>query len=252
VPRAAVVGDQLLSGGTRHASSLGSGGEPALPIVRYARSGDVEVAYHALGEGPPDKWLRDWAGRLQLDAGTPGDAERFMRMAFEIDVRDVVPSVKVPTLVIHRTGDRLSHAENGRFLAANIEGARYLELPGDDHLLWVGERADEIPGEIQELLTGARDAPALERVLATVLFTDIVGSTERAAQLGDREWADLLRMHHATVRQELARFSGRELDTAGDGFLASFGGPASSELVDGKLGGIAVHIGAGRRRGRPG
>jgi class 3 adenylate cyclase len=218
-----------------------------------------------------DPWLREWAGRLQVEAGTPGDAERFMRMAFEIDVRDVVPAVQVPTLVIHRTGDRLSHVENGRFLAANIPGARYLELPGDDHVLWVGERADEIPGEIQEFLTGARDAPAPERVLATVLFTDIVGSTERAAELGDRDWADLLRTHHATVRQELARFSGRELDTAGDGFLASFDGPARAircglaavgslgaagipiragvhtgecEVVDGKLGGIAVHIGA--------
>ena len=218
-----------------------------------------------------DPWLREWAGRLQLEAGTPGDAERFMRMAFEIDVRDVVPAVKVPTLVVHRTGDRVCNVENGRFLAANIPGARYLELPGDDHAVWVGEHADEIPGEIQELLTGARDAPAPERVLATVLFTDIVGSTERAARLGDREWADLLRTHHATVRQELARFSGRELDTAGDGFLASFDGPARAircglaavdalgaagvpiragvhtgecEVVDGKLGGIAVHVGA--------
>jgi class 3 adenylate cyclase len=194
-----------------------------------------------------------------------------MRMAFEIDVRDVVPAVNVPTLVVHRTGDRICNVENGRFLAANIPGARYLELPGDDHVVWVGERGDEIPGEIQELLTGARDAPAPERVLATGLFTDIVGSTERAAQLGDREWADLLRRHHATVRRELARFSGRELDTAGDGFLASFDGPARAircalsavdalgaagvpiragvhtgecEVLDGKLGGIAVHIGA--------
>jgi class 3 adenylate cyclase len=218
-----------------------------------------------------DPWLREWAGRLQVEAGTPGDAERFMRMAFEIDVRDVVPAVQVPTLVIHRAGDRMTNVENGRYLAANILGARYLELPGDDHVLWVGERADEIPGEIQEFLTGARDAPAPERVLATVLFTDIVGSTERAAALGDRGWADLLRTHHATVRRELERFSGRELDTAGDGFLASFDGPARAircglaavdalgaaglpiragihtgecEVVDGKLGGIAVHIGA--------
>jgi class 3 adenylate cyclase len=218
-----------------------------------------------------DPWLRDWAGRLQLESGTPGDAERFMRMAFEIDVRDVVPAVNVPTLVMHRTGDRLSHVENGRFLAANIPGARYVELPGDDHVLFAGERADEIPGEIQEFLTGARDAPAPERVLATVLFTDIVGSTERAAALGDRGWADLLRTHHATVRRELERFRGRELDTAGDGFLASFDGPARAircglaavdalaaaglpiragvhtgecEVIDGKLGGIAVHIGA--------
>jgi class 3 adenylate cyclase len=173
-----------------------------------------------------DPWLRDWAGRLQLESGTPGDAERFMRMAFEIDVRDVVPAVNVPTLVVHRTGDRVCHVENGRFLAANIPGARYLELPGDDHVLWVGERADEIPGEIQELLTGARDAPAPERVLATVLFTDIVGSTERAAQLGDAEWHRVLERHDDLVRRELGRWRGREVKHLGDGFFASFEGPA--------------------------
>jgi class 3 adenylate cyclase len=209
-------------------------------------------------------------GRLQVSSMTPRTAEKFMRMAFEIDVRSVVPTLSVPTLVIHRTGDPVCHVENGRYLAKYIPGARYLELDGSDHVPW-GAGSEEIVAEIQELVTGAREAPEPDRVLATVLFTDIVGSTARAAALGDRRWKDLLEAHHGAVRRELERFRGRELDTAGDGFLASFDGPARAvrcgqaaveavrqlglevragvhtgecEVIGSKLGGIAVHIGA--------
>ena len=171
-----------------------------------------------------DEELRAWLGRLQVQSATPTDAIAYMRMAFDIDVRHVVPTIKIPTLIVHRTGDRVCHVENARFLARHIEGARYVELPGEDHTIWAG--GDEIVDEIQEFLTGVREPAEPDRVLATVLFTDIVGSTERARELGDRRWRDLVDEHHATVRRELERFRGREVDTAGDGFFATFDGPA--------------------------
>jgi class 3 adenylate cyclase len=192
-----------------------------------------------------------------------------MRMAFEIDVRHVVPAINVPTLVLHAVGDRVCHVENARFLARTIPGARYVELPGEDHVPWF--EPDATLAEIREFLTGRREARSPDRVLATVLFTDLVRSTERAAELGDRRWRDLLEQHHATIRRELDRYDGRELDTAGDGFFATFDGPARGircagaivdavrplglevraglhtgevEVVDGKVAGIAVNIGA--------
>jgi len=191
-------------------------------------------------------------------------------MAFEIDVRDVVSAIRVPTLIVHSTGDRICHVEAARFLARTIPGARYVELESEDHVPW-GENADEILAEIREFLTGVREAPDPDRVLATVLFTDIVGSTERARALGDRGWRDLLDRHHDVVRHELVRFGGREIDTAGDGFLAAFDGPARAircacavvagvralglevragvntgecEVIGEKLAGAAVHVGA--------
>jgi class 3 adenylate cyclase len=172
-----------------------------------------------------DEKLRAMLGRLQVQSATPSDASAFMRMAFDIDIRDIVPSVNVPTLVIHRTGDRVCHVENGRFLARHIAGAKYVELPGDDHSIWT-EQSDEIVSEIREFLTGVREPEVPDRVVATVLFTDIARSTERARELGDRAWRDLLDEHHAVVRRELERFRGREIDTAGDGFFATFDGPA--------------------------
>jgi len=217
-----------------------------------------------------DEKLRAMLGRLQVQSATPTDAIAFMRMAFEIDVRDIVPSVNVPTLVVHRTGDRVCHVENGRFLARHIAGAKYVEIPGEDHSIWT-ERSDEIVSEIREFLTGVREPEEPDRVVATVLFTDIVRSTERARELGDRAWRDLLDEHHALVRRELERFRGREVDTAGDGFFATFDGPARAirsgkaivesvrslglevraglhtgevELADGAVRGIAVHTGA--------
>jgi class 3 adenylate cyclase len=142
-----------------------------------------------------------------------------------IDVRSVLPTIQVPTLVLHRTGDHDVKLAEGRYLAERIPGARFVELPGDDHAIAAGD-VDGLADEIEEFLTGTRPVPELDRVLATVLFTDIVGSTERAVELGDRRWRDLLGEHDATVRRELDRFRGREVDTAGDGFLATFDGPA--------------------------
>lgn len=216
-----------------------------------------------------DEAFRNWFGRLQMQSATPNDAVAFMRMAFEIDVRHVAPSVKVPTLILHRTEDPVCHVENARWLARAIEGSRYLELPGNDHVPWADQ--DEILAETQEFLTGVREPAEPDRVLATVLFTDIVGSTEHAQALGDRSWRDLLERHHAVVRNELTRFRGREIDTAGDGFFAAFDGPARAircalairgaaselglelraglhtgecELLGDKIAGIAVHTGA--------
>jgi pimeloyl-ACP methyl ester carboxylesterase len=221
-------------------------------------------------DDPDPEGTRRWFGKLQTASMTPGDATAFQRMAFDIDVRDVVPAVHVPTLIVHRTDDTICHVENARFLAAQIPSARYVELRGATHVPWA-EGRDEILDEIREFLTGVREAPEPDRVLATVLFTDIVGSTERATELGDRRWRELLVAHHAAVRRQLERYRGREIDTAGDGFLASFDGPARAircaeaaieavnglgldiragvhtgecEIAGDKLAGIAVHIGA--------
>jgi pimeloyl-ACP methyl ester carboxylesterase len=163
--------------------------------------------------------------RLMRRSASPGAATALLRMNTQIDVREVLPAISVPTLVIHRTDDRDSNIEEGRWLAAQIPGARFVELSGQDHLPWVGD-ADSVLDEIEEFLTGIRRGPSPERVLTTVLFTDVVGSTERAAALGDRAWRELLDEHNQLVRRELDRFRGREVDTAGDGFLATFDGPA--------------------------
>ena len=187
-----------------------------------------------------------------------------------IDVRQVLPTVSVPALVIHRTGDLDVNVEEGRWIATQIPGARFAELPGADHLPWVGDQGSVLD-EVQEFLTGVRPIPNIDRVLVTVLFTDIVRSTELVARLGDRAWQDLLARHHAVVRKEFARFRGHEVNSAGDGFFATFDGPARAircamsignevrelgieiraglhtgeiELSDEVVGGIAVHIGA--------
>jgi class 3 adenylate cyclase len=187
-----------------------------------------------------------------------------------IDVRPLLPAVRVPTLVVHRAGDLAVKAGCGRHLADSIPGAKYVELAGEDHLPWVGD-ADAVLGEIEEFLTGVRSGPEPDRVLATVLFTDIVGSTERAASMGDRAWTELLAAHHHAIREQLAHFGGREVGTSGDGFLATFDGPARAircaqacvaavrglgleiraglhtgevELAGSDVRGLAVHIGA--------
>jgi pimeloyl-ACP methyl ester carboxylesterase len=217
-----------------------------------------------------DESFRRWWGRLERLAYGPGNALAYLRMMVQIDVRPILPTIRVPTLILQRRDDVYRDPGNARYIAAHIPGARLVELAGVDHLPYVGD-ADAIVDEVQEFVTGVRPAPESDRVLATVLFTDIVGSTERASTLGDRGWKDLLERHHSAVRRELERFRGQEVDTTGDGFLATFDGPARAvrcaqaiiesmqpigvqvragvhtgevELIGDRVGGIAVHIGA--------
>jgi class 3 adenylate cyclase len=208
-----------------------------------------------------DPTFQSWWGKGERHGASPAAASALMRMNSQIDISGILPTIRVPTLVIHRANDATINVEGGRFLAEHIPGARYIELPGTDHIPFVGDSADEIADAIEEFLTGSRAPVPVDRVLATVLFTDIVGSTEKAAALGDRRWRDLLANHHATIRRNVARFRGREIDTAGDGFLATFDGPADEirplgidvraglhtgecETNGDDLRGIAVHIGA--------
>jgi class 3 adenylate cyclase len=198
-----------------------------------------------------DERLRELWGRLQVQSASPHDAVAFMRMAFEIDVRNVVPTITTPTLVLHRVGDLICHVENGRWLASHLPNAKYVELPGENHIAFID--GDDILDELREFLTGVREPEEPERVLATVLFTDIVGSTERARELGDRRWRELVDRHHDLVRNELVRFRGHEVDTAGDGFFATFDGPARAvrcarSIVD-DVHGIGLDIRAGLHTG---
>jgi class 3 adenylate cyclase len=170
-----------------------------------------------------DPALKQWWGRFERLGGSPAAVIAVVRMISQIDISDILPSVRVPTLVIHCTKDTLIGIEHGRFLAEHIPGAILLELPGDDHLFFVHE---QIVGAIEEFLTGSISAAEGQRVLATVLFTDIVGSTARAEQLGDQRWRNLLEAHHTAVRRQLTRFRGNEVRSLGDGFLATFDGPA--------------------------
>ena len=186
--------------------------------------GEVDLSFYApsrRGDAEFDRWLRGWL----RNGASPRAAAALLRMNSRIDVRGVLPTVSVPTLMLHRTGDRDVNIEEGRYIAGRIPGARFVELPGDEHVIAAGD-VDRLADEIEEFLTGQRPAPEPDRVLTTVLFTDIVGSTDRAVELGDREWSDLLERHHELVRSELERYRGREVDTAGDGFLATFDGPA--------------------------
>jgi pimeloyl-ACP methyl ester carboxylesterase len=171
-----------------------------------------------------DEAFRERLATYFRRSASPGAAAALLRMNTEIDVRAVLPTIRVPTLVLHRSGDRDASVEEGRWIASQIPGARFVELPGEDHLPWVGD-VDTLLDEIEEFLTGVRPAPNPDRMLLTLLFTDIVGSTRRAAEVGDRRWRELLDAHHAAVRGELERFRGREVDTAGDGFFATFDGP---------------------------
>lgn len=218
-----------------------------------------------------DPAFQNWWGRFERLGASPAAAIALMRMNSQIDITDIVSTIRVPTLVIHRTNDVTINVEGGRFLAEHIPGARYVEVPGTDHIPFVGDNAAEIADLIEEFLTGSKAAVSADRVLATVLFTDIVGSTELAARVGDRRWRDTLDGYYAAARRELTRFRGREIDTAGDGFFAAFDGPARAircaratseavrelgieirvgvhtgecEVIGEKIGGIAVHIGA--------
>jgi pimeloyl-ACP methyl ester carboxylesterase len=212
----------------------------------------------------------EFNARMERASASPAMVRQIFEMFLDIDVRDILPSVHVPTLVLHRRNDRVVNRRAGQDLAQRIPGARFVELEGIDHLPWAGD-ADAVLGEIEEFLTGTRTLPEPDRVLATVMFTDIVGSTERAAELGDARWRSLLAAHQDSVRREVARFRGRHVKTLGDGCLATFDGPARSircgaaiaeaaradglevriglhtgevEVMGDDVGGIAVHIAA--------
>jgi len=251
----------------------------ATPVEALAQSGAELISPHwgegaMIDVGAPSQWdnpeARTFFGRFERGSASPGMIGSLVRMFFDIDVRHVLPSVHVPVLVLHRERDRLVNVRNGRWLADHLPNARFVELPGDDHIPWY-ENVERTLGEIQEFLTGARNQPEPERKLATVLFTDIADSTRIASELGDQQWRSVLERHQQAVRDALAGFEGREVKSTGDGFLATFDGPgraircareivASSEplgirvraglhtgeceVMGEDIGGIAVHTAA--------
>jgi pimeloyl-ACP methyl ester carboxylesterase len=242
--------------------------ERAWGTEEYARE---QLRAWAAPSHASDERLVGWLASYLRRAASPGAAIALERMNLEIDVTAALGTVHVPTLVLARSGDLDFHVDDVRRVAEAIRGARFVEFPGDDHFFWLGDQ-ESLLNEIGRFMAEFRDQEAeLERFLATVLFTDIVGSTERATELGDRSWKELLETHHARVRGQLARYRGREIGTMGDGFLATFDGPARAircaraiadsvrdlglevrvglhtgecELIGEEIGGIAVHIGA--------
>jgi class 3 adenylate cyclase/pimeloyl-ACP methyl ester carboxylesterase len=192
--------------------------------------------------------FRQWWATFLRYAGSPGATTAVPRMAQEIDVRHVLPVITSPTLILHRTADRLARVEQARYMAERIAGAKLVESPGNDHLYFVGD-ADAIIDEIQEFLTGMRGIVQANRVLATVLFVDMVGSTERAAAVGDARWRDLLATYHAQVSKEVVRFGGRLIDTSGDGAFAIFDGPARAVRCAAAVRGVLTNQGLTVRSG---
>jgi len=217
-----------------------------------------------------DEGFRRWYATLMRQGASPRAVLLLGEMTRNVDVRDLLPTLDLPALVMHRAGDEVCEVAHGRHLAEQIRGARWVELPGEDFVLWAGD-TDAIADEVEEFLTGRRVGPEPTRVVVTVMFTDVVGSTARADAIGDRAWADLVQEHGARVRKEVERFGGREIDDAGDGLFAAFDAATSAircaqavrtavaelgielriglhtgecELVGDKLRGIGVHIGA--------
>ncbi|HEX6582278.1 MAG TPA: alpha/beta fold hydrolase [Thermoleophilaceae bacterium] len=230
--------------------------------------GEGRVAGSVAPSRQGDPTFMEWAGRLERLAASPTSIRRIFDLIGRIDVRDVLPSIRVPTLVMHRAEDSFLKVEHSRYIASKVPGARYVELEGGDNMFSLGD-SDGLLGEIEEFLTGTRHEREPDRMLATVMFTDIVDSTQRAAEMGDRGWRFLLERHDALFRQALDRHRGREVKRTGDGFLATFDGPARAircaasvaeamgslglevraglhtgelEVMDGDLGGLAVHI----------
>jgi len=189
----------------------------------YGTGGFLEVTAPTLAA---DVRFRRWQGRLERLAMPPGASATMYRWVLEGDVRSVLPSIRVPTLIIHRKDNLHHRVGHGRYLADAINGARYVELPGTDSYPFYAGDTDAILDEVEDFLTGRREVAAHDRVLATVMFTDIVGSTELAARLGDQAWLDLRNAHDVLMRQLIQRYRGREIQTTGDGFLATFDGPA--------------------------
>jgi pimeloyl-ACP methyl ester carboxylesterase/class 3 adenylate cyclase len=217
-----------------------------------------------------DEAFKQWWTRYLVRSATPRAANAFTRMNVQCDVRSALSAISVPALLLHRTGDRTVPVESGRYLAQHIRGAKLVEFPGEDHVPWTMD-SDAIIAEIEAFVTGKRPVEEADRILATVMFADIVDSTQRAAAIGDRAWTQELQQFYGLARRQLERFRGREIDTAGDGYFATFDGPARAvrcaqnltkevsqlglairaglhtgevELLGNKVGGIAVHIGA--------
>jgi pimeloyl-ACP methyl ester carboxylesterase len=242
--------------------------ERLLEVIEARWGSGLTAELFARSRASDEAFRRAW-GRFERRAVSPGAMRKILAMAKDTDVRQVLGSIRVPTLVIHRRDDPIP-VEGGRYLARHIPGARLVEVPGEDHFPWVGD-TEAILGEVEHFVTGARRGAEPDRILATVLFTDIVDSTRHVAERGDRDWRELLTQFQAATRRELERFRGREVDTAGDGFFATFDGPARAircacatrlavaplgiqiraglhtgecELIGDKVGGIAVHLGA--------
>jgi class 3 adenylate cyclase len=233
----------------------------AAPVEALAQSGAELIAPHwgegaMIDVGAPSQSdnaeSRAFFGRFERASVSPGMLGSLVRMFFDLDVRDVVPSVRVPTLVLHRARDRLVNVRNGRWLAEHLPNARFVELPGDDHIPWY-ENVERTLGEVEEFLTGARHAPEPERKLVTVLFTDIVDSTRLAVELGDQRWRSMLEEHQRAVRDALASFDGREVKSIGDGFLATFDGPGRgigcARAIIGSSEPIGIRVRAGLHTG---
>ncbi len=243
--------------------------EAIIAEVERAWGDGALIEYFAPSMAGDPEGLEAW-GRFQRAGASPAMGQKVLRSMMNIDVRDILPSIHVPTLVIHRTGDGIAPVEGGRMIAEQIEGARMVELDEQDHLPFAGD-FERIGDEVEEFLTGTRRHKSSDRVLATVLFTDIVDSTRQASEQGDRRWRDLLDRHDELVRRQLDRFRGREVKTLGDGFLATFDGPARGvecacairdgvhplgievraglhtgecEVTDADVSGMAVNIGA--------
>ena len=250
---------------------------PGEPAEREQR---IAAIFDAWGQGSrleviapshaDDVALRRWFAKLERLSASPGSLRLLFDIGGATDVRDVLPSISVPTLVLHRRDDKAIDIRHSRYMAEHIPGARYVELEGRDNLLVVGD-SEQVLAEIERFLTGTHTPPEPDRVLATVMFTDIVGSTETAARLGDRAWRELLARHDELSRAQLARYRGRAVKSLGDGFLATFDGPARAircalelrdsvrelgvelraglhtgecEAIGDDVGGLAVHIGA--------
>jgi class 3 adenylate cyclase len=196
----------------------------ALDQAEISSGRGTQIDLFAPSVSQDERLRRAWS-RYERQAASPGSTKAIVRLIYESDVRGVLPAIRVPTLVIHRADATGFRVEHGRYLAHQIAGARYVELPGVDNLIWAGDQQTMV-AEIQDFITGVRPAPEPHRVLATVLFTDIVESTRLAAELGDERWHAVLTEHLRVARRELERFGGHEVKTVGDGILATFDGPA--------------------------
>lgn len=238
-------------------------------LYRKEWGGPIELEHFAPSKKDDEHFRQWWAKFLRLGA-SPSAVITNRGLNWEIDIRDVLPAIRVPTLIINRVEDQVVYLEEARYLHKHIPNSKLVELEGDDHFWWVGD-SETIIEEIQEFVTGERPVIEPNRVLKTVLFTDIVESTRRAAELGDRGWRDLLTSHNVTVSKEIARYSGQEIEKTGDGILATFDGPARAircalamrdalsltgieiraglhtgeiEIIGERVGGIAVHLAA--------